>query len=452
MRAARRLILLSCLASAACAERDRAVPIALRGPLGPIASGDASQIAARATKTSAPSRRGAPVAGIARVVSMEEGEVVFGLVRHRGAWTVGTTFTDARKTVLLRPVGRQRLEAAAIETDLGAGFPAALLPGHGDMPWIVHQVGFDQARYKAVRFDGRDRHLALAIPDRHLGAATRVDWQLGSRVRGVAVWQASIVRPLKPREAARAQAEADRNAPPGMIVELSPARTLATAMRYVGQGGRAFEAARWTGERHVPGWVAVAAGPRGWVGAHWERAGRGVAIELHWFDDPSRLRRAVRIAAPASTRDGELLLDGDITYLVADRSIPLQLRRQLVVLAFDGGGALLGQRSIEVPGWVGHAKALFTCGVRSWLVFDAYAPRAGLETLAFLELRPTGRLPEPTIAWTRRTPPQSSNSRPGRGLHAGCGDGRAGVAMTVDEQRADDALVLAEWPVTAPAR
>jgi hypothetical protein len=280
-----------------------------------------------------------------------------------------------------------------------------------------------------------------------------VDWRLGSRVRGVAAWEASIVRPLTRREVSRAQASEDRLAREGLIVEVAPVRTLATAMRYLGQGGRVFEAARWPGDSHIPGWLAVAAGPRGWVGAHWERTGGRTTIELRWFDDPSRLRRSGRIAAPAGTWGGSLLLDGDgITYLAADRSSPLGPRTELVVLAFDGDGHLLGERAIAVPGWVDHAKALFNCGGRSWLAFDAYGTRSGLETLAVLELRPTGRLPEPTIAWTRRARPHSPNSRPARGLHVACGDGRAAVAMPFEQHRADDTLVLAEWPVMARSR
>jgi hypothetical protein len=348
-------------------------------------------------------------------------------------------------------VGPAELGAATYKVPFREGFPETVLSDTGRAPWLVFNDGH---RFPAVRFDGSDEHVALALPKDHIGAALRTAWHVDGEVVGVATWQASIVKKIPERILRERQAELDRAAAEdgAPIGHVSPYQTLAEAQRYMGDGGRTHELARFKpGASTDLRWLAVAAGPRHWAGAHWEVTDTSSTLVLSLFDYPSKLRGTRREAAPGGTGSGTLGIDdAGFTYVIADATSPFEQRQSLFIATFDDTGTRLEEHRVEAQGWVADSLVMFNCGGRPWLVYDAYAT-SGRETMHVLPLAPQAALPSANELWSWQDPnPSGEGSRPARILLPACGPQRAAVAMQINKDATvgwGDALVVAEWPL-----
>jgi hypothetical protein len=441
-----------------------------RGPAsGPsVGPGPAPGSAATAPATAGTAATPSAAASLTLVQSltakMDDDGSVFGFAAYDGQWVIGTAFTDDRDTLALRPVQPQQLGPTlhTLSQSRATGYPIALV-GETDPsrpPWVVSKADGEPWRYVARGFDGRGETTALTIPDDESGI-TRVDWRFDGRVTGAVAYRFEISRPLTAAER-RAVLDAherhDRSrkgsgSPKGSSV--SARKALAHGMRYFGAGAKApFEGVRMPeGGPTGLGWLAVATGELGWLGAHWEQRHEGdtiaeTRIALHWFDPRSVHVRSTTVAAPHGTSSGQLALAGDGTaYLVADRSSPFDPGPALEVLAFDPAGTALPARTVPVLGWVADTMTSIACDGRTWLAFDAYAAGTGEEVIVALELVPRGELGTGTVLWSRRDPkPDGNGSRPGRVLYGACNrDREAAAAMQLWDIDAGHEIALASW-------
>lgn len=405
-----------------------------------------------------------------RTVKMDDESNVFGFAAYAGHWVVGTAFTDTRNELVLRPVGTDGLGPAlhVLSQANPSGFPVALVgetdPSHA--PWVVSPAAGKGWGFVAHRFDGGGETKVLAIPDQ-LRSITRTAFRFTDRVTGAIAYHFEKTRPLTKAELRAVQVEheahereGEHEAPPAGE-SVSPHKTLAKGMRYFGSGAKKpYEAVRVpAGDPTHIGWLAVATGASGWLGAHWEQRHEGDAIvdvhlAVHWFDARSAHVRSARVPAPPGTNAGQLVLAGDGTaYVVVDRTSPSEKGPALELLAFDPAGKPLASRTIPVTGWVSETTVGLDCDGHTWLVLDAYVPGRGDETITALELRPEGELGLGTVLWSRRDPrPAGEGSRPGRVLHPACDQGKAAVAMQLWDLQAGHELALAVWNADGEAR
>lgn len=398
-----------------------------------------------------------------RTVRMDDESNVFGFAAYGGRWVIGTAFTDTRNELALRPVGTEGLGPAlhVLSQAHPGGFPVALV-GEADAsraPWVVSGAAGKRWGFVAHRFDGGAEAKVLEIPDEPR-SITRTAFRFTDRVTGAIAYHFEKTRPLTKAERRAVQAEheaheraGEHDVPPAGE-SVSPHKTLAKGMRYFGSGAKKpYEAVRVpAGDPTHVGWLAVATGASGWLGAHWEQRHEGDAIvdvhvAVHWFDARSAHVRSARVPAPKGTNAGQLVLAGDGTaYVVADRTSPSDEGPALELLAFDPAGNPLPSRTIPVTGWVAETTIGLDCDGHTWLALDAYVPGRGTETITALELRPEGELGTGTVVWSRDDPrPGGEGERPGRLLHAACDQGKAAVAMQLWDVEAGHELALAVW-------
>jgi len=412
--------------------------------------------------TAAPPAAGDEPRSESHTIEMDDDSTVFGFAAYGGRWVIGTAFTDDRNDVSLRPVEPKGIGPALHVLSQG-GFPLALV-GETDSsraPWVVSKAHGKPWHFVARSFDGGRETKALEIPDEERGL-TRTAFRFDGGVTGVIAYHFELTRPLTKAERRAILAEHKRHEKrgehdvPPAGESVSPHKTLATGMRYFGPGAKQpFEAVRVpAGDPIHLGWLAVATGANGWLGAHWER--RSVSdtvaeshVAVHWFDARSAHVRSTSVLSPHGTSSGQVVLAGDGTaYVVADRSSPFDKGAALELLAFDSAGTPLPSRTLPVPGWIADTTTSIDCGGHTWLLFDAYASN-GEEVIVLLELEPRGKLVG-EVLWSRKDPrPSGNGSRPGRVLHAACDGKEAAVAMQLWDLDAGHELALASWDASA---